>query len=103
CSTEASTVLRSSIHGALPILAKRVLNHALHGAAEHYATFQLLGNVHRRELGVEVGLPDLFDIDLNGYTHARSKTFAQTINILALDRKSTRLNSSHVKISYAVF
>src|SRR5690606_40719311 len=28
---------------------------------------------------------------------------ATVINSLAIDRKSTRLNSSHVKISYAVF
>src|SRR5690606_41900806 len=39
--------------------------------------------------------PRLFVVDFNGSMDAREAE--------ALDRKSTRLNSSHVKISYAVF
>src|SRR5690606_41033686 len=40
----------------------------------------------------------------NGHTALRDASFAlPTGTITALDRKSTRLNSSHVKISYAVF
>src|SRR5690606_39642635 len=35
--------------------------------------------------------------------HSRKELLAWQWNIVALDRKSTRLNSSHVKISYAVF
>src|SRR5690554_1949582 len=31
------------------------------------------------------------------------KSFKRSSNVLSLDRKSTRLNSSHVRISYAVF
>src|SRR5690606_40728638 len=30
-------------------------------------------------------------------------TYNHSINVASIDRKSTRLNSSHVKISYAVF
>src|SRR5690606_16526690 len=36
--------------------------------------------------------------ELTGFSHQELKT-----HITTLDRKSTRLNSSHVKISYAVF
>src|SRR3989442_2580520 len=38
---------------------------------------------------------------LNNLT--RSTTFAGRQSLKSLDRKSTRLNSSHVRISYAVF
>src|SRR5690606_39405560 len=42
--------------------------------------------------------------DVNQESRIRSKTtLPLTIVILTRDRKSTRLNSSHVKISYAVF
>src|SRR5699024_11569856 len=34
---------------------------------------------------------------------ALAKLFLSDVNMLVLDRKSTRLNSSHVSISYAVF
>src|SRR5207302_10515012 len=52
---------------------------------------------------------NLFDLD--GFAQAKGKAFGdgRRINIGAkhavpkTDRKSTRLNSSHVKISYAVF
>src|SRR5690606_40080697 len=33
----------------------------------------------------------------------RAHTFRHHLAVLEIDRKSTRLNSSHVKISYAVF
>src|SRR5690606_39988314 len=36
-------------------------------------------------------------------THVHDPLHAQELFALSLDRKSTRLNSSHVKISYAVF
>src|SRR5690606_40273639 len=37
------------------------------------------------------------------YLHVASKSFQPKTRHAARDRKSTRLNSSHVKISYAVF
>src|SRR5699024_2189814 len=43
--------------------------------------------------------PPLFDRAIDSKT-TRQKTFGQAFDI---DRKSTRLNSSHVSISYAVF
>src|SRR3712207_9377526 len=48
-----------------------------------------------------VGLPDLRDVVRRGFDH-----YALRITQVALreaDRKSTRLNSSHANISYAVF
>src|SRR3712207_7885587 len=34
---------------------------------------------------------------------ARDEVFGPVLSVLTLDRKSTRLNSSHANISYAVF
>src|SRR5690625_6855983 len=39
----------------------------------------------------------------NGYRHRPLDTRVGTIDVAIPDRKSTRLNSSHVAISYAVF
>src|SRR5690606_39918094 len=43
--------------------------------------------------------------DLSGFSEkgTHTTTFAEMFQLDAGDRKSTRLNSSHVKISYAVF
>src|SRR3989442_4896681 len=51
---------------------------------------------HRGSFGVaRLGAPNGAQLDLPGFRRA--------IGLLARDRKSTRLNSSHVRISYAVF
>src|SRR5690554_7284604 len=53
-----------------------------------------------------VGINDLIDVEYMAYmlkydsTHGR---FNGTVEVKDGDRKSTRLNSSHVRISYAVF
>src|SRR5690606_31705705 len=68
---------------------------------------------------VAVGLDDLFDVDLgggllhlagseeeaaHGGKHGYGRNFFHDqASLRDRDRKSTRLNSSHVKISYAVF
>src|SRR5690349_23624447 len=42
--------------------------------------------------------------ELNGYRNSQASVLAPTGTIgFMIDRKSTRLNSSHVEISYAVF
>src|SRR5690606_41522178 len=46
---------------------------------------------------------DVFAIGNSGTTVYMIRTSAGLVLLDALDRKSTRLNSSHVKISYAVF
>src|SRR2546430_4478068 len=48
----------------------------------------------RRVIGVEIGA--------DARVHAR-RPAAGALDLAALDRKSTRLNSSHSQISYAVF
>src|SRR5690606_41794149 len=67
-------------------------------------------------IGAGVNLSEQFGVDLR-YERGFSENEAEIINqegngrldnrpsqlVLGLDRKSTRLNSSHVKISYAVF
>src|SRR5690606_41886909 len=62
----------------------------------------------RAKRGLESGdLPDLFVIDGGkgqlGSAAAALRDAGVERDIVSLDRKSTRLNSSHVKISYAVF
>src|SRR5438874_9285631 len=50
----------------------------------------------------ELGRPDLAIASFLDYRQS-SKSGADTLYKLGQDRKSTRLNSSHVEISYAVF
>src|SRR5690606_41044476 len=50
------------------------------------------------------GLATIVRERIDGLENARSvATVRDVLELLVLDRKSTRLNSSHVKISYAVF
>src|SRR5690606_41747440 len=53
-----------------------------------------------RRIGHGVALPDEAEADETAEDMARRGVL---IEVQMLDRKSTRLNSSHVKISYAVF
>src|SRR5690554_4392152 len=43
------------------------------------------------------------DLEMDYYSHGRGQFTKRRITPISLDRKSTRLNSSHVRISYAVF
>src|SRR5690606_39553860 len=49
------------------------------------------------------GTPDGFYLAAKGGNNHESHNHNDIGNFVVLDRKSTRLNSSHVKISYAVF
>src|SRR5690349_22397555 len=49
------------------------------------------------------GKPGLAQISMDAVTSGRVKIFPERNTRSYLDRKSTRLNSSHVEISYAVF
>src|SRR5690606_40870382 len=69
--------------------------------------FELLGARPHLE-GVDRGLAADNDlVDASFEVHRRGGGLAEVEDLLAVeshgDRKSTRLNSSHVKISYAVF
>src|SRR3712207_7698112 len=44
-----------------------------------------------------------FDINISSMTVGRRQARGRALMVLELDRKSTRLNSSHANISYAVF
>src|SRR5690606_42130122 len=92
--TPSSEIHTLSLHDALPIFARRVLGRAVDrpGEAEVLGRHdETHGRKRRRDRlrgAVRGGVVD--DDDL-------------VIDATRLDRKSTRLNSSHVKISYAVF
>src|SRR5690606_41594368 len=83
-----------SLHDALPILERQV---------EH---LQRLANTKQTE-PVKIGDrqikgflrdPESSDLEIHNHEHPGYPRL-----LFTLDRKSTRLNSSHVKISYAVF
>src|SRR5690606_40365420 len=61
-----------------------------------FSTYRMPFNVRRSSLRVSSTLRLFFGMSGSSTTHCSSVSSC-------LDRKSTRLNSSHVKISYAVF
>src|SRR5207302_2210398 len=89
----SSTLCSLSLHDALPIyVAKHVFGH------DHIELRSVRDEAHGGrvdELVIEFHIGKFF-ADLVG-------NFAPETGRLEEDRKSTRLNSSHVKISYAVF
>src|SRR5262245_64462056 len=83
-----TTIYTLSLHDALPIYAVADLDHA--------------ADLLKVDLGFiarELSLDDF--ADLSGLDHSRP--FSETATGTRADRKSTRLNSSHLGISYAVF
>src|SRR5690606_41381102 len=85
-----SEIYALSLHDALPIFLQRVLGPVQFvGEPRHV----LLGTLDVREQVLVAGLGVLFAKGLQLVLGGAQ----------LLDRKSTRLNSSHVKISYAVF
>src|SRR5690606_41410331 len=92
-----------SLHDALPICLDLCLEHILRSAqnVDLVLLLQLL-----EVLGVEVhGVPVVRrGGSLGGILQDRLVLLRQGVELLLVeqDRKSTRLNSSHVKISYAV-
>src|SRR5690606_39444143 len=85
----------SSLHDALPIYADAVQ------AAGHLVgvLVELAAGVQHRERQLDSG-QSLGRMDVHRDAAA---VVGHRDRIVAVDRKSTRLNSSHVKISYAVF
>src|SRR5690606_1182388 len=53
--------------------------------------------------GIFIWSADSIIKSLKKYVYELNEIFAEGVHYLNSDRKSTRLNSSHVKISYAVF
>src|SRR5699024_12770358 len=98
-SSDASDIYTLSLHDALPISKAEVL-----------FSFKLEPILHYRPRYIELEfiqepkLDSLIDYRLNGVPATAAKwTLDIPIIIVVEDRKSTRLNSSHVSISYAVF
>src|SRR5690606_41480552 len=97
----ATTVLSAlSLHDALPISLRGVA-----AVSDHAELGALLD-------ALDMGLRGA-NVPLAGSTHATLSNAARMLRVasddiragrnITRDRKSTRLNSSHVKISYAVF
>src|SRR5207249_10758714 len=92
----ASATYTLSLHDALPICVKLA-------ATEEMPTVK----TYHEDLWAE--LPDgksgsiRMSLDLLDALHRRWIAFLRALSESDLDRKSTRLNSSHVSISYAVF
>src|SRR5690606_40957865 len=86
--TATSEIYTLSLHDALPILVQIVTVFA------SSVVLPLIPSISKK----------LSERDLTGSKQLIENTFFLTYLIsIPADRKSTRLNSSHVKISYAVF
>src|SRR5690606_41331318 len=84
-----------SLHDALPISAASVVNE-LANLHSYRGNFAEAGRLYRTALDI--------DRDALGRDHPQVAMHLHNLAVMMhLDRKSTRLNSSHVKISYAVF
>src|SRR5690606_40234091 len=87
-----------ALHDALPILDRAIFTPAIKaevGEHDENVSFDTVAELHGPALAAR-----LRELTLELYE--RGRAVAEERGIL-LDRKSTRLNSSHVKISYAVF
>src|SRR5690606_39526944 len=95
-STPPSHIYTLSLHDALPIF------HQVPGVIIH---FHLDQHIARIKLALTLALLAIPHLNhFFGWHENLTKLFFQTLKRNAVpDRKSTRLNSSHVKISYAVF
>src|SRR5699024_11415632 len=82
-----------ALHDALPICSMEILDQSLK-ALESTASMRQAGRT----------MKDTLDQELNRFdTENRFLFMDPSDEKVSLDRKSTRLNSSHVSISYAVF
>src|SRR5690606_39803297 len=89
-----------SLHDALPICMLEVTGVDLRLNTPATVANLLAGGYDEVVVatGVRPRVPDIPGID-----HPKVLTYAELVREEKPDRKSTRLNSSHVKISYAVF
>src|SRR5690606_42013034 len=90
-----------SLHDALPILAQTG-GAALDGICDA-SGLRPMRCAGRRLAGGAWGAGVRAALSSRGLTRRDSRGGRSARHAAALDRKSTRLNSSHVKISYAVF
>src|SRR5690606_39666110 len=100
CSRFPAEFFTLSLHDALPICMPGRWYEALigHGVIQRLADVVPALVVHYG-ISYVPGLPSVLVVVVRGVAGA----YVVLTVALSLDRKSTRLNSSHVKISYAVF
>src|SRR5256885_11895529 len=91
--TATTEIYTLSLHDALPIF-DNVYD-------PNTTRFQIIGN--HRTMAAPPDCLRAHDRDRADFVHAIEKAFHASVKLLRLDRKSTRLNSSHLVISYAVF
>src|SRR5699024_12610989 len=90
----------SHSHAPRPLLSsptRRSSDLALHDLRHTSATLLIAQNVHAKIISERLGHKKI-STTMDTYGHA-----LPSVDKEARDRKSTRLNSSHVSISYAVF
>src|SRR3712207_8316417 len=95
--TATTEIYTLSLHDALPILTQKavVIHHTLNSlGGETTVAIETIESLY--ELGYEVDLVTVQPPDLDTLVRSYGKK-------IHVDRKSTRLNSSHANISYAVF
>src|SRR5690606_41935090 len=102
-STPHSAISHLSLHDALPISLE-----AANGEVLRLEYQMQLGSVPKRVVGIRQGEQMLLTRTQGDSTDQETVPFPAGIGGYfaveqSLDRKSTRLNSSHVKIAYAVF
>src|SRR5690606_39811958 len=102
-STASFVIFTLSLHDALPILLAICISYGqnkfelLDGERSEKVSFDFINNLIVLEVEVnKIPLSFIVDTGVN-------KPILFDISPEDSDRKSTRLNSSHVKISYAVF
>src|SRR5690606_42151325 len=92
--TATPVIYALSLHDALPISSS---NPVVDDATAHVA--EALGLLHRLARSISASNPPKAAAQPTAQVPVKTGTTERP----AQDRKSTRLNSSHVKISYAVF
>src|SRR5699024_12831750 len=97
CRPSAPTRLYTlSLHDALPIYIGTTKIVAIVGRRNAHGKIEVLGVGTAKSLGVHKGI-------VNNISQTIQSIKSAVAQAQSRDRKSTRLNSSHVSISYAVF
>src|SRR5690606_40165797 len=100
CPSPGATVLCAlSLHDALPICFPA----GTVSGAPKVRAMEIIAELEPDARGVYAGAVGYLDFSGEMDTCIALRTLVYRDGIASLDRKSTRLNSSHVKISYAVF
>src|SRR5205807_10522222 len=102
-TTSPTSTYTLSLHDALPILIENVVRYIEQGDRPFEAALKCAGQIGFTIISITFSLIALFIplLFMGGIIGRLFREFAVTVSVA--DRKSTRLNSSHLVISYAVF